>query len=409
MVCIQRHFKEYHDRIKPGFSDGEEPLREKRDALGGRLERDLSKHAVPEDLGILGLRIQGSYQTRTTVKKVEGEIDIDVGLYLDVDIDAYGPVEVKRWVYEALKGHTHRVKFRRYCIRVHYQRGFHVDLAVYAGGSHGGDESYLAVGKRYSSSDQKRWTRSDPRRLHGLIIDRFGEDERSQLRRTVRYLKRWSELHFRQGGNEAPTGIALTTAAYKYFEPKYAGPFGYGGPSDLEALRHLTSKLLTSFEGDEIELQFPAEPHDDLFVDMSVRHQANLKQELRDLNETLEKASQSDSSDEACQILDEVFPKDFPTWTEGTETGSEAQFEEPLPVNGKAAGVAGIVVAVAFVTSPVFDGVARRLKGELQNLRNQIGAHEEEIKRFLQDAIRAAVLILGIYVLVGLLINLVSD
>lgn len=245
MVCIERHFKDYHDRIKPGFFDGEKPLREKRDALGDRLERDLSKQAVPEDLGILGLRIQGSYQTRTTVKKVEGEIDIDVGLYLDVDIDTYGPVEVKRWVYEALKGHTHKVEFRRYCIRVYYQRGFHVDLSVYAGGSHGGDESYLAVGKRYSSSDQKGWERSNPRKLHDLIID---------------------------------------------------------------------------------------------------RHQANLKQELRDLNETLERANQSDSPHEACQILAEVFPEDFPTRTELAETDSEAQFEEPLPVNGNAAHQVNFIV-----------------------------------------------------------------
>jgi hypothetical protein len=118
MAAVQEQFRKYYDRITPGFFDGEEPLREKRDAIEAGLERNLSKAATCEEPEILALWIQGSYQTRTTVKKIDGEIDIDVGLHLGVDTDEFGSVTVKEWVYEVLDGHTHRMEFLRHCIRI---------------------------------------------------------------------------------------------------------------------------------------------------------------------------------------------------------------------------------------------------------------------------------------------------
>jgi len=72
--------------------------------------------ATCEEPEILALRIQGSYQTRTTVKKIDREIDIDVGLYLGVDADGFGPVTVREWTYEAPDGHTHRVELHRHSV-----------------------------------------------------------------------------------------------------------------------------------------------------------------------------------------------------------------------------------------------------------------------------------------------------
>ena len=409
MAAVQEQFREYHGRITPGFFDGEEPLREKRDAIEARLERNLSKTATSEEPEILALRIQGSYQTRTTVKKIDGEIDIDVGLYLGVDTDEFGPVTVKEWVYEALDGHTHCVEFRRHCIRVHYRRGFHVDIAVYAGGRPDGEESCLAVGKQYSGSEQREWKRSDPRRLHELIIERFSEKGRSQLRRTVRYLKRWSELRFRPVGNEAPTGIALTTAAYKYFEPKFSGPFGGGAPDDLEALRHLTGRLLDSFDGDEIHLQFPAEPHDDLFGEMSDCHQANFREELQGLKEALDKAHRSGDLNRACEILAEVFTEDFPVRGGAARTDSGFQPGDSLPSSRKTVGSAAIVAVLSVAMAPAFDSFAQKLKEALRDLRDEIRTRREEIKNLVRGAVRAAVLIVTVWLLASLLIDLVSD
>jgi hypothetical protein len=62
MAAVQEQFEEYHDRITPGFFDGGEPLREKRDAIEARLERNLSRAASSEEPEILALRIQGGYQ-----------------------------------------------------------------------------------------------------------------------------------------------------------------------------------------------------------------------------------------------------------------------------------------------------------------------------------------------------------
>jgi len=58
MATVQRRFETFHDRIKPGFFEGEQPLREKRDRLWERLQRELPEIAQ-EEADILALRIQG--------------------------------------------------------------------------------------------------------------------------------------------------------------------------------------------------------------------------------------------------------------------------------------------------------------------------------------------------------------
>jgi len=387
MADVQHQFETFHDRIKPGFFEGEQPLREKRDRLCKRLRRELPEIAQ-EVSEILALRIQGSYQTRTTVEKVEDEIDIDVGLYLDVDIDKFGPVEVKKWVYEALKGHTQKVKFRRHCIRVKYQRGFHVDLAVYAGSEPNSGDYYLAVGKRHSGNAHKRWEQSNPRKLHNFIIDNFDEDERQQLRRTVRYLKRWSELHFRQDGNAAPTGIALTTAAYRYFDPKGFGIFGNGEPNDLEALHHLTRDLLDAFDGDEIEVQYPAVPHDDLFGEMTPNQQKNFKHELQRLHRVLGDARCSSSKTEACALLSEVFTEDFP------DNNEEIQLEDEKSEGSEIASVlAGSAAALG--VGLIVKGLVQKFVDQKQDLQLCLQRNRREIARAVRS-IGAVVLMIGV-------------
>ncbi|MCS3665318.1 cyclic GMP-AMP synthase DncV-like nucleotidyltransferase [Salinibacter ruber] len=387
MANVQRQFETFHNRIKPGFFKGEQPLREKRDRLWERLQRELPE--IAQDAAeILSLRIQGSYQTRTTVTKVKGEIDIDVGLYLDVDIGRLGPVEVKRWVYEALEGHTQEVDFRRHCIRVKYQRGFHVDLAVYAAGKSNGGDCYLAVGKRHSENGHKEWEQSNPRKLHDLIIDNFDEDERRQLRRTVRYLKRWSELHFRQRGDAAPTGIALTTAAYHYFDPKGLGVFRNGEPNDLEALRDLTQDLLDAFNGDEIEVRFPAAPHDDLFGEMTSIQQKNFKHELQKLHRVLGDASCSSSQTEACALLSEVFTEDF---TDGNE---KLQLEDEESRGSEIDSVLS-GSAVAFGVGLIVKGLVQKFVDRKQDLQLWPQRNRREIMQVVRS-MGTVVLMIGV-------------
>lgn len=387
MANLQPQFETFHDRIKPGSFNGEKPLREKRDRIRARLQRELSGIGE-KTLEILALRIQGSYQTRTTVKKVKGEIDIDVGLYLDLDVDQVGPVEVKKCVHEALEGYTQKVDFRRHCIRIRYQRGFHVDVAVYAGGESDGGDCYLAAGKRHSGNSYKGWERSNPRKLHDIIIDKFDEGERRQLRRTVRYLKRWSELHFRQGGNEAPTGIALTTAAYRYFEPKGFGAFGNGEPNDLEALRRLTQDLLDAFDSDEIEVRFPAAPHDDLFGEMTPIQQENFKHELQKLHRVLRDASCSGSQTEACALLSKVFTQDFP---DGNE---ELQLEDEESRDSEIASVlAGS--AVAFGVGLIVKGLFQKFVDLKQDLQLWRQRNRREIVQVVRS-MGAVVLMIGV-------------
>jgi hypothetical protein len=399
MVEVQSQLEQFHNLIKPGFHEGEAILREKRDNLKARLKRELPKVASSlQRTGILGLKGQGSYLMRTTVEGVEEEIDIDVGLYLDVSRHARGPTTVKQWVYDALGGgsknsHTHRIEFHRYCIRVYYRAGFHVDIAVYAAGSSNGGESYLATGKRHSEKRLKSWERSEPRKLKSLIEDRYDEEGRRQLRRIVRYLKRWSELRFSPGGNERPTGIALTAAAYKLFEPAYSGVFSNGEPKDLVALRRFVRQLVETFDGDRIELPYPAAPHDDLFGRMTTRQQRIFKDKLQSLLCTLKRAEHTDPA-EAHELLASEFGEAFRTALQ------KANFQERPAINeaerrdwssadvGKGLAVAGVAVAIGAAIIPP---LSQKIDAYLTDLKEEIRARQDEI---IQGIKQAAIIVL---------------
>ncbi|MGL4884489.1 MAG: cyclic GMP-AMP synthase DncV-like nucleotidyltransferase, partial [Waterburya sp.] len=76
---------------------------------------------------------QGSYDLGTGNKPLNGDYDIDVGIIIKISKDDYpDPVKVKKWIYDALYGHTNSVEIRRPCVTVFYQKDgediYHVDL-----------------------------------------------------------------------------------------------------------------------------------------------------------------------------------------------------------------------------------------------------------------------------------------
>lgn len=129
MVNIQSEFISFHNKIK--LSDENSELREKRNILLDKLKKNIS-----QDAASYTTFNQGSYAMGTGIKPEDGDFDIDVGLKFDIDHDNYpDPVEVKKWVKNALDGHTKSVKIRRSCVTVTYQKDndpiYHVDFAVY--------------------------------------------------------------------------------------------------------------------------------------------------------------------------------------------------------------------------------------------------------------------------------------
>jgi hypothetical protein len=90
-------------------------------------------------------------------KPLNGDYDIDEGIIIKISKDDYpDSVKVKKWVYDALYGHTKSVEIRRLCVIVFYQQDeeplYHVDLAVYCESD---DKIYLAKEKLNSSEENK--------------------------------------------------------------------------------------------------------------------------------------------------------------------------------------------------------------------------------------------------------------
>jgi hypothetical protein len=329
MANVQKQFDAFHAAIRLGHFDEEKILREKRDIIRDKLDEKLpevfKRHG--EELPDYYFRDQGSYELRTGTKPLDGDYDIDQGLYFLVSTDDWkDPVTLKQRVHEALDGHTKDVRIRRPCVTVFYERSgepiYHVDIAVYADGSKNADgKSKLAKGRENSEAKYRVWEVSNPKALKEKIEERFKGNDAAQFRHVVRYLKRWRDENFSSDGNAAPLGIGLTVAAYDDFHPTYSDPIK-GTSDDLAALRPLVGAILGRFadkwDTDEgkyvrrLEVKLPVEPWNNLFEQMTDNQMANLETKLRDLQTALDDAAAEVDPVEACKKLQKVFGDDFP-------------------------------------------------------------------------------------------------
>lgn len=330
MADIQKQFEQFHEDIKLKRFGENAILRAKRDIIRNRLEEKLPEifAQYDEECPEYSFRDQGSYEMGTGIKPLNGDYDIDQGLYFEVSTDTYpDPVVLKKRVYGALEGHTYSVQIRRPCITVFYQCNdeplYHVDIAVYSGASENSDgKSRLAMGKEYSTDECRFWEVSDPQLLTDMIFARFSSgNPRDQFRRIVRYLKRWKDVNFSIDGNEAPLGIGLTVVTYDLHQTRYMDSTTYK-PDDLCALHDLTNAILLRFVPvwdsdknewiDRLAVRLPIEPWHDLFVRMSSKQMSNFKEKLETLRDALQAAITEVDPVEACEILTSVFGEDFP-------------------------------------------------------------------------------------------------
>lgn len=341
MANLQKQFEQYHDAIKLRRFTEEAILIEKRDIIRKKLKDNLPSvfARYNEDNLVPNFCDQGSYEMGTGVKPLDGEYDIDQGVYFPTSfsdgIYANDPVLLKERVYEALEGHTKEVWIRRPCVTVFYQKAgervYHVDLAIYSDASSNWDSvDYLAMGKQNSSKEYRKWQQSNPTVLKETLFKRFANDEtaRKQFRRIIRYMKRWKDLNFSSEGNNAPRGIGLTISAYEGFMPKYIDVIS-NKPDDLTALRGLVDYMLDRFistvkfeNGQSITVRrltafLPVEPRTDIYARLSDSQMQSFEDKLKNFKSALEKAAAEVDTTDACAILasDKVLGDCFPVPT----------------------------------------------------------------------------------------------
>lgn len=318
-MSLQPLFRRFHDAIHlKRFSENAE-LVEKRERVLTRLRENL---VVPTgERASFQPFNQGSYAMGTGIKPLNGDYDIDVGIGFSFDYRKYDPVEVKRWVYKAIVGHTQRVEWRRPCITVYYQQGrepiYHVDLAIMAQDPATGGVR-LAMGKEHSSQDQRQWQPDDRQGFMDAVEGKFAGEDAAQFRRAIRYLKRWKDLHFPSEGHAAPTGLSLTLAAYQWFRPMASLVNGGMEYDDLLATEALVGAIRQGFGQawdamnsryvPRLSLIMPFAPRDDVFERMSHQHMVEFHSRLGALEQRLHEARRTRSA----AMLRQAFGDDFP-------------------------------------------------------------------------------------------------
>jgi hypothetical protein len=307
MSSLQKYFLEFHDAIKLGNFDENQNLRDKRDVL----VKDLREN-IPTDVPEFENFDQGSYAMNTGTNPKDGNCDIDVGLVFDCTTIAYGdPVALKKIIRDALNRPNRSVRIRRSCVAVEYMKNdlvdYHVDLAIYVKRQW---ETCLnlAKGKEHSNDEVCFWEKSDPKGLIDNINNHFGDkDDRAQMRRCIRYLKRWRDNRLPSG---KPVSVALTCAAYYWFSPT-KDPFT-GEYKDLNAMLSFANTVLAMFNNGSIPILLPVEPYHDLTSGMTTSQMQKLKERLEELRDTLREAANKDLEDEACKLLAKQFGDEFP-------------------------------------------------------------------------------------------------
>lgn len=309
MPAVQKQFEEFHAAIKLDNDDEKAKLRDKRDLLINALKENL-----PDDLPGFETFVQGSYSMHTGVVPLDGDYDIDVGVIFDCKQGQFpDPVVLKKKVRDALDTHGRTVLIRRPCVTVNYMRAgvseYHVDLAIYTKR----DDALLdiAKGKENSAKEFRVWEASDPKQLTKLICDAFTDDkDLAQYRRCIRYLKRWRNVQFRNGG--APRSIALTVAAKEWFKPKIESS---GKPADLLAMLDWVKSILDHFHGvvtdegyhERLKVYLPVTPAGDMMEGLTKQQMETFKAKLETLRDALEEAYDEDLPEDACALLQKQF------------------------------------------------------------------------------------------------------
>jgi len=208
MADLNSEFMTFHDQVDLN-SGKKEALRKARDAIRDRIRKYFRKNLkvrLPKFLA------QGSYAMGTTVNPLNGEFDIDDGVYLqhlpeDNDSNWPTPETVHRWLVKATDGHTkEKPSDKRTCVRVRYAGQYHVDLPSYGNLN---DKHMLA------EKGNKGWHRSDPLALTVWFKEKI-QVNGEQLRRLVRYLKAWADFQSGRRG-KMPSGLIFTVLSVQHF------------------------------------------------------------------------------------------------------------------------------------------------------------------------------------------------
>lgn len=308
MADLNKLFSNFEEEIslKP---KKKENLKKGRDALREKIRNSFKEkeRSTPKFCG------QGSYMMKTTVNPIDGEYDIDDGVYLqgysDKDIEEWPTTStVHRWIKEAVDGHTSTPpKDKNTCVRVIYVDDYHIDLP-----------SYIVKDEVcYLAHKRDGWIESDPKAFTKWFVEKVQENG-EQVRRLVKYLKAWKDYN-----DVDLKGIAVTILVCESY-------YAYENRDDLALLGTVT-EIINSLEN-EFTCKKPVIPYEDLFEQIDEVNQNKLLESLKSLKTEIQNAVDKEDEAEASDIMIQVFGDRFPK-------GSSTKKEESNYVKSEAPSI----------------------------------------------------------------------
>lgn len=291
MADLHSEFQTFHGRVALTFQK-KESLRTSRDAIRDRIRRYFRDDLRVEAPNFRG---QGSYAMGTIVNPLDGEFDIDDGVYLqhldENECTNWAPDTVHHWLVKATEGHTNEKPIdKRTCVRVRYAGQYHVDLPVYAKFNGG----YMLAEK-----GARGWHYSDPK----SVIDWFNghvNQHGQQLRRMVRYLKAWADFPGRKG--KMPSGLILTVLAAQNF---------HSNKRDDVSLAE-TARTISDTANLVFCVYNPVDGEEQLTVRLTDDQKARFQEAVSDLASDAFGAIETDDREEASKIWRKEFGDRFP-------------------------------------------------------------------------------------------------
>ncbi len=326
-------FKEFHDLIK--LDKESSLLKEKRDILQADFEKKfpkiLKEHGITVNKSDLRFIDQGSYRQGISTTIDDTTIDRDVAVIFPLDIkENDDPRKIKGFARDALTiNNIREPKIKEPCVTVQYlqqgEENMHIDFPLYAESD---GTVYLARGKEYSST--YKWEPGDPDGLNDYLESYFAGDQGTQLRRIVRFIKKWRQEKYGESytKDHRPPSIGITLLACQHFD--YYSVDGYD--DDLNALYRvvngITNSFIPNFSGEHtITKRLPVTPETDVFYKMTDADEEVFYAKLSEFRDNLLNAINANEEYEAAKYIQKSLGTDFKLPEKPKSTSAKSKSE----------------------------------------------------------------------------------
>lgn len=327
---IQTHFDNFNKKIYlSSHSEGYKKAKEKDQSIFEAIKTAFKEAGYQ----VVDSFMQGSFAVNTAINSLDADFDIDRAIVIDDKNAPSDPVAPKQIIKNVLINRNFKEpRIKKPCVTADYQSvNLHIDYTVYKkSASLLGDTYYLAVGKNGSSEEHKSWSEADPKGLIEWIdsVDDFifgAPEKRKQLKRLIRYMKRWRDVNFGNDVKKKIFSIGLTVMLKEQYSPS---TFSAIVEDDLNALKKTVDAIITAnyikapwgTTDYRVHVMLPKLPKRDIFqhkVDGGYAEGSDLNVGTQFRNKLLKLQTELqnvlDETDEVkqCIILNKLFGNDF--------------------------------------------------------------------------------------------------